>query len=37
MRRPASFLVLLRTSLLVTAAGVLLAATVWYLFRRWKP
>jgi hypothetical protein len=37
MRKPSSFLALLRASLLVTTAGVLLAATVWYLFRRWKP
>jgi hypothetical protein len=37
MRKSASFFTLLRASLVVTAAGVLLAATVWYLFRRWKP
>jgi hypothetical protein len=37
MRKSASFLALLRTSVVVTAAGVLLAGVVWYLFRRWKP
>jgi hypothetical protein len=34
MRKPPSFIALLRASLLVTAAGLLLAAAVWYLFRR---
>jgi hypothetical protein len=34
MPRRLSFLVLLRASLLVAAAGALFAAIVWYLFRR---
>ncbi len=36
MRRPSSFLALFRANLAVTAAGILLAAIVWYLFRRLK-
>jgi hypothetical protein len=36
MRKSSSFFALFRASLLVTLAGILLAATVWYFFRRLK-